>query len=110
MNTKALVVVSIILSSVPSCKSTSHPPRGPEMFGGLHCETQQRGWTGEELRDLAFRYAGHAEIPPDTTVRYWQQGCEIEVFVNLNVLQAGSRFVIVVSSTDGSLVRIVPGE
>jgi hypothetical protein len=83
--------------------------RAPELAGGPFCD-QDRGWTGDELADLAFRYAGYKTPPAKATVRYWQQGCEITVHVSLNERIAGAYFQVLISAKDGSLILVVPGE
>jgi hypothetical protein len=90
--------------------SACHPEsRPPELFSP-HCLEQTKGWTVDELAEIAFDVGIDADAREGAVVRISQEGCSIYVAVNLRSLEIGSSFVAVVSAIDGKVLRIVGGE
>lgn len=101
-------LASLLLSLLPQtgCHQNALPPElvDPE------CAEQKRGWTTEELADIAFKAATGQVDRKEATVRIWQRGCEITVSVTWDLRYAGNHFSVYVSAIDGTVLDMLPGE
>jgi hypothetical protein len=87
-----------------------HPKaRPPELFAA-QCVGQSKGWTLDELAEIAFDVGIDADARRGATVRISQEECKIYVFVNLPSLEPGSHYIAVVSAIDGKVLEIIGGQ
>jgi hypothetical protein len=101
--------LAFLLSSILPQTGCHQNYRAPELFAP-DCAEQTRGWTTEEIADIAFKAATGRLDRDGATVRIWQTGCKICVAVNWNLRYPGGHFAVFVSAIDGTVLEVLPGQ
>lgn len=106
MSKRAATILMALGLAQLGCRDAVRPP---ELFSP-HCAEQERGWTTDELAEIAFKAATGRTNREGARIRIWQDGCGIVIGVDQKEHHVGSHFGVTVSAIDGRVLDITSGE